>query len=255
MAETECHYPNFRGLNLTWETLEGTIKHNGPIKKINDNWLKTYNKKFPLELKDYPSLEAQIASFADDIAYNNHDIDDGFRAGFFSLNDLCKLEFIKNILERFDKEHPDCNDKIRIYAITRSLISAMVFDLLKNTKKNALPGFLPESASYHSSCLADLNRRPPPYQGDALPAEPRQHHTTATIPQACRICKNFLHLISDNLAAHSISTHPPASAAQAACVANAKASETPRGTPEATRRQMWQGRCRGTLQWEVSPAR
>ena len=136
MAETETHYPNFKGLNLTWETLEGTIKHNGPLKKINDKWLKAFNKKFSLDLKDYPSLEAQIASFADDIAYNNHDIDDGFRAGFFSLKDLCELGFVKNILERFDHEHPNCNDKIRIYAITRSLISAMVFDLLKNTKKN-----------------------------------------------------------------------------------------------------------------------
>ena len=136
MAETETHYPNFKGLNLTWETLEGTIKHNGPLKKEKDKWLKGFNKKFPLDLKNYPSLEAQIASFADDIAYNNHDIDDGFRAGFFSLRDLCELEFVKNILERFDQENPDCNDKIRIYAITRSLISAMVFDLLKNTKKN-----------------------------------------------------------------------------------------------------------------------
>ena len=103
MTETETHYPKFKGLNLTWETLEGTVKHNGPVKNVNE-WLKAFNKKFPLDLKKYPSIEAQIASFADDIAYNNHDIDDGFRAGFFSINDLCKLNFVREILAKFDYE-------------------------------------------------------------------------------------------------------------------------------------------------------
>ena len=136
MTETETHYPKFNGLNLTWETLEGTVKHNGPISKINNDWLKSFNKKFPLDLKKYPSLEAQIASFADDIAYNNHDIDDGFRAGFFSVDDLCELDFIKEILSKFDHENPNMSDEIRIYAVTRSLISAMVFDLIKTTGEN-----------------------------------------------------------------------------------------------------------------------
>ena len=136
MTETENHYPAFKGLNLTWETLEGTVKHNGPIKKTTNSFLKEFNKKFPLDLKNYPSLEAQIASFADDIAYNNHDIDDGFRAGFFTIDDLCSLDFISDIITHFDKENPNCNDELRIYAITRSLISAMVFDLLKTTKQN-----------------------------------------------------------------------------------------------------------------------
>jgi dGTPase len=138
MAETENRYPNFNGLNLTWETLEGTVKHNGPVAKINDDWLKKFNKIFPLDLKKYPSIEAQIASFADDIAYNNHDIDDGFRAGFFTINDLCSLDFIKEILNKFDNQNPNTPDNIRIYAITRSLISAMVFDLINTTTKNIL---------------------------------------------------------------------------------------------------------------------
>lgn len=138
MTEIETHYPNFKGLNLTWETLEGTIKHNGPIKNISHDWLKKFNKIFPLDLKNYPSLEAQIASFADDIAYNNHDIDDGFRAGFFTINDLCELEFIKEIITKFDAENHNCSDQIRIYAITRSLISAMIFDLIKTTQKNII---------------------------------------------------------------------------------------------------------------------
>lgn len=136
MTETENRYPGFTGLNLTWETLEGTVKHNGPIKRTNNAYLKEFNKKFPLDLGHYPSLEAQIASFADDIAYNNHDIDDGFRAGFFNIAELCELKFVKEIIARFDSENPSCGDELRIYAVTRSLISAMVFDLLKTTRQN-----------------------------------------------------------------------------------------------------------------------
>ena len=136
MTETETHYPSFRGLNLTWETLEGTVKHNGPIKKVSNKFLKEFDKKFPLDLKNYPSLEAQTASFADDIAYNNHDIDDGFRAGFFTIEDLCELEFVHKIIQDFDKKNPSADNGLRIYAITRALIGAMVFDLLKTTKGN-----------------------------------------------------------------------------------------------------------------------
>lgn len=136
MTKLEIHYPDFRGLNLTWETLEGTVKHNGPISKIKSSYLKEFNKKFDLKLKEYSSLESQIASFADDIAYNNHDIDDGFRAGFFNIEDLRRLPFIAKIIDKFDKENPCCSDNIRIYAITRSLIADMVFDIIKTTKNN-----------------------------------------------------------------------------------------------------------------------
>ncbi len=136
MTEIETHYPNFRGLNLTWETLEGTIKHNGPVEKVTSAWLKKFDKMFPMDLKKYPSLEAQIASFADDIAYNNHDIDDGFRAGFFSIKQLCELDFIDKIIFKFDKENKNCDDGLRIYAITRALISEMIYDLMDTTKRN-----------------------------------------------------------------------------------------------------------------------
>ncbi len=136
MTQTEVHYPEFDGLNLTWETLEGTVKHNGPIKKVSNNYLKEFNKRFDLDLKNYPSLEAQVASFADDIAYNNHDIDDGFRAGFFSLDDLMELPFIKDILDDFTKKNPNADENLKIYSVTRNLIAQMIFDLLDNTKNN-----------------------------------------------------------------------------------------------------------------------
>lgn len=136
ITERETHYPSFKGLNLTFETLEGTVKHNGIIKKITSDWLKNFNKQFSLDLEYAPSLEAQIAAQSDDIAYNNHDIDDGFRAGFFSIDNLRELDFIDDIIDKFDHNNPYCSDDLRIYAITRSLIGAMVFDLLDTTKEN-----------------------------------------------------------------------------------------------------------------------
>lgn len=136
MTKLEIHYPEFEGLNLTWETLEGTVKHNGPIKKISNKYLKEYNKKFNLDLANYPSLEGQVGAVADDIAYNNHDIDDGFRAGFFSIEKLRELPFIDEILVEFDKQNPYADDNLKIYAITRNTIAKMIFDVLKNSKDN-----------------------------------------------------------------------------------------------------------------------
>ncbi len=136
MTLLERRYPNFAGLNLTWETLEGTVKHNGPIVKATSPYLRQFNRKFDLDLKHYSSLESQVASFADDIAYNNHDIDDGFRAGFFSIEQLRSLPFAARILDEFDHAHKDSRDDIRIYAITRSLISEMIKDLIAHTTEN-----------------------------------------------------------------------------------------------------------------------
>lgn len=136
MTKLEVHYPEFDGLNLTWETLEGTVKHNGPIKKITNSYLKDFNKKFDLDLKNYPSLEGQVGAAADDIAYNNHDIDDGFRAKFFTLEQLRELPFINTILNDFEHKNPQADDNLKIYAITRNTIAQMIFDILKNTNEN-----------------------------------------------------------------------------------------------------------------------
>lgn len=136
MTKLEVHYPEFEGLNLTWETLEGTVKHNGPITKITSQYLKDYNKKFDMDLKHYSSLEGQVGGVADDIAYNNHDIDDGFRAGFFTLDKLRELPFINQILNEFEAKNPHTDDNLKIYAITRNMIARMIFDVLKNSKDN-----------------------------------------------------------------------------------------------------------------------
>lgn len=138
MTRLEAHYPEFPGLNLTWETIEATVKHNGPIKKINSPYLKEFNKTFNLDLKNFPSLEGQVGGIADDIAYNNHDIDDGYRGGFFTIDQLRRLPFLDEIITGFLKKYPDCDDKgeLIIYGITRSLISRMIFDVMENTAQN-----------------------------------------------------------------------------------------------------------------------
>lgn len=138
MTKLEVHYPDFEGLNLSWETLEGTVKHNGPIKRPRNAYLKEFNRRFDLDLKHFSSLESQVASFADDIAYNNHDIDDGFRAGFFTIEQLCELPFIAEIIHDFDRNHPGADGNIRIYAVTRTLIARMINDLLDTTRENLL---------------------------------------------------------------------------------------------------------------------
>lgn len=138
MTKLEIHYPDFEGLNLTWETIEATVKHNGPVKKITSRYLKEFNRQFDLDLKNFPSLEGQVGGIADDIAYNNHDIDDGFRAGFFTLGQLRELPFINKIVNDFIKKYPgaECNHNLMIYNITRSLIAHMIFDVMENTTAN-----------------------------------------------------------------------------------------------------------------------
>lgn len=138
ITKLEVRYPEFPGLNLTWETIEATVKHNGPIKKISSAYLKGFNKKFDLDLKNFPSLEGQVGGIADDIAYNNHDIDDGFRAGFFTIKQLRALLFIDEIVTAFLKKYPNAadNDSLIIYGITRSMIARMIFDVMENTAAN-----------------------------------------------------------------------------------------------------------------------
>ena len=100
----EQRYAEFDGLNLTWETLEGIVKHNGPLitktRKLKDlpEAVRVYNKQHDLELDTYASAEAQVAALSDDIAYNNHDIDDGLRAGLFALDDLKDVPLVGPVL-------------------------------------------------------------------------------------------------------------------------------------------------------------
>ena len=133
LARLECNYPDHPGLNLTWETLEGMAKHNGPVGAAN--WaLADIDKAFPLDLGQWPSLEAQVAAVADDIAYDNHDIDDGLRAGFLSLDDLMEIDFLADQFRRVERRHPGASRDHQLRELVRSQIGLMVNDVLEHTR-------------------------------------------------------------------------------------------------------------------------
>jgi len=141
ITKLEKRYPDFDGLNLSWETLEGILKHNGPIKSYKLKspigfFISDYIKDHDLEVSTFPSLEAQIASLSDDIAYNNHDIDDGYRAGKFEIKDLCEIPIIKSIYKKIIDEYSNINEFMIIQELVRRLIGFMVNDLVIQTKKN-----------------------------------------------------------------------------------------------------------------------
>jgi len=134
----ENKYLKFKGLNLTLETLDGLLKHNGIIEDYF--YIQTIiglkNFKNKINFKRSPSLESQISAISDDIAYNNHDIQDGLKAKLFELNDLIEIDFFKEIYKLHRKEIKSINNDILIYQIIRDSINLMVKDLITNTVKN-----------------------------------------------------------------------------------------------------------------------
>ena len=134
----ENRYYNFKGLNLSFETLDGLIKHNGPIKdlsKLNNILGPNFFKK-KIKYKNSPSLEAQIASISDDIAYNSHDLEDGLRADLFKLKDLKKLPILKSILIKHSKKLKRFSQDLVLRQIIREIINQMVKDIIINTNTN-----------------------------------------------------------------------------------------------------------------------
>ena len=134
----EHKYLKFKGLNLTLETIEGLLKHNGPINNNSkiDNLIGIKNLKDKINFNKYPSLEAQISAISDDIAYNNHDIQDGIKAKLFSFNELIEIDFFKEIYKSQMKNIKGKNQNILIYQVIRDSINLMVKDLISNTIKN-----------------------------------------------------------------------------------------------------------------------
>jgi len=136
----ETRYPAFVGLNLTWETLEGVVKHNGPLVTGEGGAalpraIAEYTKVHDLELDTFASAEAQVAAMSDDIAYNNHDIDDGLRAGLFTIEDLGDVPLVGPIFADVRKDYPDIETSLMIHEAVRRMIGAMVMDLLGETKR------------------------------------------------------------------------------------------------------------------------
>ena len=138
VTKLENKYYNFKGLNLTIETLDGLIKHNGPINDLKkfDNILgKNFFKK-KINFENSPSLEAQIASISDDIAYNSHDLEDGLRAKLFTFNDLKNLPLLSQIIKKHEKKFRKFTRDLVLREIIREIINEMVKDIIKNTKTN-----------------------------------------------------------------------------------------------------------------------
>ena len=179
ITSLEQRYAEFDGLNLTWETLEGIAKHNGPViegEHSAPRAILEYNKIYDLELGSYASLEAQIASLADDIAYNNHDIDDGLRAGLFLVADLEEVPAVAQVFHEVKKRYPDLSEPRLIHEAIRRLINRMATDLILQTQRNidaakvksveevralgrGLAEFSPEMQALNRSLKAFLMRR------------------------------------------------------------------------------------------------
>jgi dGTPase len=146
LTELEQRYAEFDGLNLTWEVLEGIVKHNGPLTgamarrdaKGNirplPNGLLEYISTHDLELDTFASAEAQLAAISDDIAYNNHDVDDGLRAGLLSIADLSDLELVGPVFAEVEEEYPALDTSRKIHEAVRRLIEVMVNDVIAETQ-------------------------------------------------------------------------------------------------------------------------
>lgn len=133
LMRLESPYLEHDGLNLSWEVLEGMAKHNGPV--LAPNWaLAQLNDAYDLELEYWPSLEAQVAAIADDIAYDNHDIDDGLRAGFLQLDQVLACEFVAEQWRAIDHRFPNAAHDRKLRELVRGQIGLMVNDVIAHTQ-------------------------------------------------------------------------------------------------------------------------
>ena len=135
LTTLERKYPKCNGLNLTWETLEGVVKHNGPVTGEEHIALRELRAVMDLPLDSYASVEAQVAAISDDIAYNNHDVEDGLRAGLFTIEELQELPILREALAKVRAEYPDgLERRYLIFEMIREMIGAMVQDVLVESR-------------------------------------------------------------------------------------------------------------------------
>ena len=141
LTSIEKRHPFFDGLNLTWESLEGIVKHNGVFIKKLPYHLKNYSEKHDLKLLNQPFMESQIASISDDIAYNNHDIEDAIRANLINLDQLSDITFFKNIILQLKEQYNNISDKQLLYQVLRNSMSSMINDIFKTTSSKLINNF------------------------------------------------------------------------------------------------------------------
>jgi dGTPase len=160
VTSLERHYADFDGQNLTWETLEGIAKHNGPVTGDIPYALAEYNARHDLELHTHASAEAQVAALADDIAYNNHDLHDGLRAELFSTDDLAGLPILKECFAEVDRIWPGLNYYRRRHEALRRFFGILVEDVIAEARK-ALAGIEGQGADAVRHCGRPVARFSP----------------------------------------------------------------------------------------------
>ena len=146
VTSLERHYVRFDGLNLTWETLEGLAKHNGPVTGELPWALAEYAAQHDLELDSHASAEAQVASLADDVAYNNHDLQDGLRAGVISDEDVRELPIVGRCYRKVEEKYPGADPLRMRHEALRRVFGKMVKDLVRASRK-ALDEAAPQSSA------------------------------------------------------------------------------------------------------------
>jgi dGTPase len=134
VTSLERHYAEFDGLNLTWESLEGIAKHNGPVTGVLPHALADYNAQHDLELHTHASAEAQVAALSDDIAYNNHDLHDGLRAGLFCEDQIAQLPIVREAYEEVDRLYPTTDSYRRRHEALRRVFGVMVADVIETSQ-------------------------------------------------------------------------------------------------------------------------
>jgi dGTPase len=169
VTSLEHRYPEFDGLNLTWESLEGIVKHNGPLSARSGGAIGRYRElgipdgisdficTYDLELWSFASLEAQIAAIADDIAYDAHDIDDGLRAGLFAIDDLKVMPLTAEMIADIGKRYPDLDDSRRGAELVRELISYLIGAVVAEARQRldiARPGSVDDVRHYGDVLIA-----------------------------------------------------------------------------------------------------
>ncbi|MDA5094305.1 deoxyguanosinetriphosphate triphosphohydrolase [Aliiroseovarius sp. KMU-50] len=135
VTSLEHHYAKWDGLNLTWEALEGIAKHNGPVVGELPFALAEYNARHDLELSTHAGAEAQVAALADDIAYNNHDLHDGLRAGLFTMEEIAELPIVGEMIRKVDGKYPGLDAGRRRHEALRRVFGVMVEDVLVTSKR------------------------------------------------------------------------------------------------------------------------
>jgi dGTPase len=188
LTSLEHRYPDFDGLNLTWEALEGVVKHNGPLTDTTGAaigryagqglpfGILEYDRTLDLELASFASLEAQVAALADDIAYDAHDIDDGLRAGLFTVDDLREMPLTAGLIADIAQRYPGLDEHRRGAELVRELISYLIGAVIAETERRlaaarptspeavrnhgeVLVAFPPEAAAAEATIKAFLKRR------------------------------------------------------------------------------------------------